>query len=178
MDGGRVCHACTAKLGDSDRFCPGCGMPQDPKKGRAESGLNANKFKPSPSAAPAPAPAAGNNNVVGKYEYHKPGSGGDKSIKYLTLNANGTAIFYEKGETSMESFEINGRGSWRIEGEGSGETVMISFPEIKKDNKLKRQVLVPGMGASHVTVDDGLDIPVATLVNAPGHGVHKWRKSN
>ena len=32
------------------------------------------------------------------------------------------------------------------------------------------------MGDSHVTVDDGMDIPVDTLANAPAHGVHKWKR--
>ena len=40
-----------------------------------------------------------------------------------------------------------------------------------------RRVLVPGMGDPHVTVDDGMDISVETLVNAPAHGVHKWRRA-
>ena len=111
-------------------------------------------------------------------------------------------VFPHTGETSLESFEISGRGRWQV----SGASVEIQFPQLQKQNKLKRpalssltrtlslfvlltcislrhlfdiwfrSVLVPGMGDSHVTVNDGFDIDVEKLVNAPAHGVHKWKR--
>ena len=109
---------------------------------------------PSSSSSASGGQGSGSASVVGKYEYVKPGSGGDKSTKWLTLNADGTAIYLEKGEwikqqylalfcyflyiskgeTSLESFEINGRGRWQV----TGASVEIQFPQLQKQNKLKR----------------------------------------
>tara|TARA_R110002050_G_scaffold58291_4_gene131092 strand:- start:2957 stop:3295 length:339 start_codon:yes stop_codon:yes gene_type:complete len=94
-DIGRACNACRVAIGDADRFCPGCGMPVQPKI-KSGTALDTSKFKPSgpvKQAEPAPAP----KGVVGKYEYSKPGSGGEKSVKYLTLEQGGKAIFREEG---------------------------------------------------------------------------------
>ena len=48
-------------------------------------------------SASSPASSSDLSAVVGKYEYVKPGSGGDKSTRFLTLQKDGTAIFFEKG---------------------------------------------------------------------------------
>ena len=48
-------------------------------------------------------------SVVGDYEYVKPGSM-EKSTQKLSLKADGSAVYSEKGTTGMEDFSSEGTG--------------------------------------------------------------------
>ena len=111
-------------------------------------------------------------NLSGNYEYEAPGSKGSRTVKKMTLNGNGTVHYREEGETSLETFVISGQGTWRI----VDDHVEFRFPALNKKNTLKRKVLVPGLEVPHTTFDDGFDVDVDKLLNAPVKGLHKWKR--
>ena len=115
--------------------------------------------------------------IAGKYIYEKPGSG-EKSMKTLELLDGGRVAYQEVGENSIESFTISGSGTWSISADG--QYCVIQFPRLTKVNKPKKAQLVPGMDAPHVTEDDGFDIRLEDLVNAPAStsfAKHKWKRA-
>lgn len=111
-------------------------------------------------------------NLSGNYEYEAPGSKGSRTVKKMTLNGSGTVHYREEGETSLETFVISGQGTWRI----VDDHVEFRFPALNKKNTLKRKVLVPGLEVPHTTFDDGFDVDVDKLLNAPVKGLHKWKR--
>lgn len=114
-------------------------------------------------------------SVEGTYIYEKPGSG-EKETKNLTLKSDKTVTFSVTGDNRIETYTINGEGTWYISQDG--EHVECRFPKITKVNTPKAQQLVT-YDPVHVTEDDGLDFLVADLVNAPAassFAKHKWKR--
>jgi hypothetical protein len=81
------------------------------------------------------------SRCVGKFIREEPGSGGEKQVKHLDINADGTVGYKLIGENAMESFEVTPSGPthWRIRAaaDGSGDVVDIVFEELTKVNKAK-----------------------------------------
>lgn len=116
-------------------------------------------------------------SVAGTYLFDKPGSGGDKSLKTLSLDPHGGVSYKEEGENKIETFVISGNGSWSISADKL--YVVIRFPRLTKINTPKSKQLIPGMDAPHITEDDGFDILATDLTNAPAGGFakHKWKRA-
>ena len=109
-------------------------------------------------------------SVVGKYEYLTPGS---KELQTLDLNADGTAIWTEKGETGIEKYESKGEGRWKVE----AGVCHVLLDRVHKKMEFKIKTNVPGIedGTSY-RENVSIPIMVSDLVNAKEFGTNKWRK--
>ncbi|MDP2436060.1 MAG: hypothetical protein Q8P67_09975 [archaeon] len=108
--------------------------------------------------------------VAGKYEYLTPGT---KELQTLDLNADGTAVWTEKGETGIEKYESTGRGRWKVE----AGVCQVLLDKVTKTMEFKIKTMVPGIedGTSY-RENVSIPIMVPELVNAKEFGTNKWRK--
>mmetsp|Transcript_21683 Transcript_21683/g.29790 ORF Transcript_21683/g.29790 Transcript_21683/m.29790 type:complete len:198 (-) Transcript_21683:98-691(-) len=196
-----ACHGCGAQIGDADRFCQGCGMPQNPKK-KEGTKLDATKFGPpsggssggggggggAPSSSSAssssgggvsgssPAGSSARGVIVGVYEYVKPA---EKNVQTLVLEADGSVKYSEVGETGMEKWDSKGHGSWKIVSSANGDVVQVILAELTKNMVFKIKTNVKGIeDGSNTQYNVGLPIFYKDLAEAKQHGAHKWRRKS
>merc|ERR1712137_623093 len=183
------CEGCGEPLAYQTKFCTKCGKETNsaPRAIPTKQGLDPRRFVAGEApAVPSVAQAAGRGNatpsepkpegtvnasLAGTYEYVRPGSF-EKSTQVLTLNANGTCSYSEKGETSMESFTSSGDGKWDV----SEGVLRVVISALSKDTKFKSKPIVPGIKDGR-TVEYNITVPITEqeILNATPHGTNKWR---
>ena len=107
--------------------------------------------------------------VVGDYEYIKP----KQSVENLTLRADRTVTYEEKGDNGLETYVTSGNGHWEL----SNGIVKVSFAQLRKEMNVKGLKIVPGIESGVAFTDNVVfQITENELANAPKHGTHKWRR--
>lgn len=108
-------------------------------------------------------------DFLGAFEYIKP----KQCTQYLTVNANHSCSFEEKGDNGLESYLMTGEGTWSLE----NNVLKVHFPRLKKEMQMKGLQMVPGIESGTAFSDNVVMlISKDELVNAPKHGTHKWRR--
>jgi len=114
-------------------------------------------------------------SVSGSYEFVRPGSL-EKSTETIILETDSTCTYHNKGESSLETYEENGTGTYSI---NNNNVVIVMLHELVREQTMKYRTGVKGIQDGTV-VKRNVSIPISVneLVNAPKNGMNKWRRKN